>query len=189
MTRAIEPRRCSKCGYILDNNESVQCPECGLASIPFTPIASYREHLGLWRFTYYLGQTQILIQGHKLFGEEIETIFDLNQLDPDPRYRRARSKLLGTGLSMLLVGGAFALFWWIAPSLDEIWIMKWGATGIATLGLILAAVGWRKTEHLHFHSTHNDVRFTISRAGPDTSYFDEFVNQLRAQIRAIRRLS
>jgi hypothetical protein len=125
----------------------------------------------------------------------------LKGLQPDYRTGWQRTPAFGAGLFFLFFGPIIAyssLISGSASSYSLTDIIKWLDSGggeafifcLATLltpvGLLLAFGTRRKVEHAIFKNTTGIDALSIAKAGPDSSTFEHFVNEIARRVRHAR---
>lgn len=149
------------------------------------PLAIYRERLLQVRRVLALYPDRIEVQAKWLGGGRFSYTVRLSDLRAKPTEARIRQRIWRKGLIVAMLAAAAAVVvqryaHWGQTAMYILWSIA-VAAGIFTL------IAWKKVQFMRFTQHDGKPGLDIARSGPDADRFDQFIEQVRQQIRRASR--
>ena len=163
----------------------------------------YEEFLftGTGKRHFTLSEDSITITGKRL-----NITLSLEDLEPEYRTVRRRNPVLYVGLVCLVLGLLGLAVWPFQASIGISDLMisfgisdpessglkfqsfVWNSSAVvfSVIGLMICFSSWTELEFALFENTAGIDAVSIVRAGPDSSTFDQFVNEVSQRIRQVK---
>src|SRR5437879_11747459 len=109
----------------------------------------------------------------------------MGTLEPDPSHLGIREQTRLIGLIVFIGGTIGALAWGSHPPMYRN-VGFWVCSFFAVFGLVLLIRSFRRIETAACYTSSGVARLTISRIGPDTVRYQDFVDHISSQIALCR---
>lgn len=149
------------------------------------PLAVYRERLLQVRRVLELYPDRVVVHARWLLGGRFQQTVRLETLKAQTREVWVRQRLFKRALVAAILFAAIALAAVIARPEGggvPMWLV-YAIYAVAVAAGVVAMLAWPKVQFVRFLNKSGAVGLDVARAGPDARSFDEFIQQLRRQIR------
>ena len=146
------------------------------------PLATYRERLPQVGRSLELYSDRVVVRAKWRLGRSFQQTIRLDNLNPRPTQIWVRQRLFKKSLAVASISAAAAVVF----DRYETNVSQWVVYAFVALALAAGAVtvlSYPKVLFARFATKSGTPGLDIARAGPDRAEFDEFVEQVKKQIR------
>lgn len=147
------------------------------------PTATYRERQIEVRRDFALYADRVEIACHWRLRQSFTATVRLDQLAPEYKLIRIRSRLYKLGMGMAFLGIVFSILSHFMPGAGKLPGVFPASFAVGVAGIALMAFTYRPVRFARFKNSEGRSALDVAETGPDKRQFEEFLKKIQQQIR------